>query len=541
MAEQYVLINEIINDHAERMLNLKKYYPFFVLCDNTFSQYKEGRYKNLDMGYITLAVLRFFIDENSFNERPVEYADYEKFMIELLKRDFHIDENTRENDFGGRIPIDVNSIDPVRDIDPAGGATSDNEIKELCQYIFSKITNEGRAFSFSFFDPGSGRTKSVRVRLIESSISNGKVIYNITADGIEFYLDTKEVKDESRINTGQLLLEKLIKTENFRGGIDVVKRINSEVERLKKKREDVIKLMASDIKAGSAACDEFMSSTTRWFKEERESFDRNKNLADKAVMRIREEGGGSGSRRFSEINDLMTELKKAISNHSELIEKTAELSKLSEDMISRAKLRKLRPVFDYEDVLSRIVRSGRASDMEYIIKPFLQPKKDKYFSPVLVDNMLRATNDDGLKGEKVDQSVAELDFRYDDEKLDSLIGHNFGMIFTELLERLEKWNKLSLKEFLAILAVKFGDEIYDNRDLYSFLVHLAEKESYVVKDTLEKQLTVLEKMVVENMTDDIKEKYKDISFNIEYDGEEIILRGEDETARTVTNMIFVRQ
>ena len=114
------------------------------------------------------------------------------------------------------------------------------------------------------------------------------------------------------------------------------------------------------------------------------------------------------------------------------------------------------------------------------------------------------------------------------------------MIFTELLERLEKWNKLSLKEFLAILAVKFGDEIYDNRDLYSFLVHLAEKESYVMKDTLEKQLTVLEKMVVENLTDDIRERYKDISFNIEYDGEEITLRGEDETARTVTNMIFIR-
>ena len=526
MAEQYVLINEIINDHAERMLNLKKYYPFFVLCDNTFSQYKEGRYRNLDMGYITLAVLRFFIDENSFNERPVEYSDYEKFMTELLKRDFKIEEEFR--------PTDVNSIDPVKGLD------TESEIKDLCAYIFAKITNEGRAFSFSFFDPGSGKQRSVRVRFIESSISDGKVIYNITADGIEFYLDTKEVKDESRINTGQLLLEKLIKTENFRGGIDVVKRINSEVERLKKKREAVIKLMASDIKNGSAACDEFMASTTRWFKEERESFERNKNLADKAVMRIREEGGGSGGRRFSEINELMTELKKAISNHSELIEKTAELSKLSEDMISRAKLRKLRPVFDYEDVLARIVRSGRASDMEYIIKPFLQPKKDKIFSPILVDNMLRATGDDGLKGEKVDQSAAELDFKYDDEKLDSLIGHNFGMLFSELLERLEKWNKLSLKEYLAILAVKFGDEIYDNRDLYSFLVHLAEKESYVMKDIYEKQLTVLEKMIVENMPEDIREKYRGVSFKIEFDGEEIVLHGEEEADRTVTNMFFIR-
>ena len=130
MAEQHVLINEIINDHTERMLNLKKYYPFFVLCDSSFSQYKEGRYKNLDMGYITLAVLRFFIDENSFNERPVEYSDYEKFMTELLKRDFKIEEEIR--------PTDVNSLDPVKGLD------TEAEIKDLCAYIFSKITNEGR-------------------------------------------------------------------------------------------------------------------------------------------------------------------------------------------------------------------------------------------------------------------------------------------------------------------------------------------------------------------------------------------------------------
>ena len=540
MAEQHVLINEIINDHTERMLNLKKYYPFFVLCDNSFSQYKEGRYKNLDMGYITLAVLRFFIDENSFNERPVEYSDYEKFMTELLKRDFKIEEEIR--------PTDVNSLDPVKGLD------TEAEIKDLCTYIFSKIPNEGRAFSFSFFDPSAQKTMSARVRLIDSSISDGKVIYNITADGIEFYLDTKEVRDESRINTGQLLLEKLIKTENFRGGIDVVKRINNEVERLKKRREEVIKLMASDIKAGSEACDEFMNSTIRWFKEERESFEKNKNLADKAVMRLRSEGKGNESRRFTEVSTLMTELKKAISNHSELIEKTAELSKLSEEMISRAKLRKLRPVFDYEDVLMRIVRSGRAEDMGLIIKPFLMPKKHKSFSPDLVDNMLKAGNDDALKGEKVEQAAAELSFKYDDEKLDIMIAHNFGMLFTELLERLRKWDRLTLKEFLAILVIKFGEKIYENRDLFAFLVHLAEKENYVMKDIFEKQHTVLEKMVVGSFTEEQIEKYKDVAFDIEYDSEMILIGEENSHAdtdsakymdsdegRVVTNMTFIRR
>ena len=55
------MIGEIITEHRERMLNLKKYYPFFqALLILQFSQFKEGRYEALDMGYIVMAVLRFF-------------------------------------------------------------------------------------------------------------------------------------------------------------------------------------------------------------------------------------------------------------------------------------------------------------------------------------------------------------------------------------------------------------------------------------------------------------------------------------------------
>lgn len=50
---------DIVADHRERMLNLKKYYPFFKLTENNFSQFKDGMYENLDMGYILMAILRF--------------------------------------------------------------------------------------------------------------------------------------------------------------------------------------------------------------------------------------------------------------------------------------------------------------------------------------------------------------------------------------------------------------------------------------------------------------------------------------------------
>ena len=196
MAKQYVMINDIIEEHNARMYNLRKYYPFFVLSETAFTQYRDGRYNSLDMGYITMAVLRFFIEENNFNERDITYPQCEAFIKELLIRDFDIE-------------------------------IEDEDMADLILYIFDKIRNDGKAFEFTFYDPGKKQKKTGRVRLIDSRITDGKVLYYITADGIEFYLDTKEIKDESKINVEQVLLEKMITGENFKGGIEVVKRINS--------------------------------------------------------------------------------------------------------------------------------------------------------------------------------------------------------------------------------------------------------------------------------------------------------------------------
>ena len=179
MAENYIMINDIMEEHHARMQNLRKYYPFFVLNETTFTQYKDGKYSDLDMGYITMASLRFLINENQFNEQTVTYEQYEAFLLELLHRDFHLQESPEEE-------------------------------SELAGYIFDKLKNDGRPFEFHFFDPEDKKRKTARVKLIESEIEDQVVRYHITAEGIEFYLDTKEVKDESKISVQQLLLEKMI-------------------------------------------------------------------------------------------------------------------------------------------------------------------------------------------------------------------------------------------------------------------------------------------------------------------------------------------
>ena len=117
MASEFTLIDDIIKNHNERMLNLRKFYPFFMLSDNTFAQYKDGRFRFIDMGYMALAILRFFINENSFNDKPVTYSEYSEFCLKTIKRDF----------------------------DPEGEWSdySRDELNELVRYIFEKLRNNG--------------------------------------------------------------------------------------------------------------------------------------------------------------------------------------------------------------------------------------------------------------------------------------------------------------------------------------------------------------------------------------------------------------
>ncbi len=507
MAEKYIMIHDIMSEHKDRMLNLKKYYPFFVLCDTTFSQYKDGKYTDLDMGYITMATLRFFINENNFHESEITYEQYEEFLLELLRREFHLEEEPGEE-------------------------------KELAGYIFDKIKNDGRAFTFSYFDPEEKKKKIARVKLIDSRIADGVVLYHVTTDGIEFYLDTKEIKEESNISVQQLLLEKMIRSENFAGGIEVVKRINNEVGRLALQKKEVLDLLSYDVFSGVKASEEYMETVAKWFDDEAKLFEKNRALIDKAFAKANAEN----ALILSEIHKLDTELKKTIIKHGELIKETIELQNIADEMIARAKLRKLRPVFNFRDVLKKIMDNNRPEQIGMLISPLLMPKLDKSFSVESIDRLLESRMDNQDYGEKVEKKQVDTDYVFEDEIEEARITGNFGRLFEELLEQLWKHGRTTLSELMAIYEIKFGKEIYKNGDIYSFLVHLAQKDKYELKKMQKKQDTFLEGLVMDALSTEKKDRYGDMVFSVSFETEHILRFGEGkEEAFTITDMHFETQ
>lgn len=538
MAKQYVMIHDIIEEQNARMQNLKKYYPFFVLSETALTQYKDGKYNGLDMGYITMAVLRFFIEENNFNEREISYPQCEEFIKKLLVRDFDV-------------------------------AIDEDDMADLVLYIFDKIRNDGKAFEFAFYDPGKKQKKIGRVRLIDSHIVDGKVLYFITSDGIEFYLDTKEIKDESKINVEQLLLEKMITGENFKGGIEVVKRINSEVNRLVREKDAIVDMLSYDVFAGAKAYETYMETVGKWFAEEQKLFAKNKALVDKAVAKANFENLTNGSARMDEISELELELKKTILKHGSLINSTIELQNISDNMIQKAKLKRLRPVFDFEQELQKMIKEERPDKMALILAPLFLPAINKSFSMTSIDNILTLRTEDEAKTVTAKKENVDSGFRYEDELQEEQSGRNYGKLFYELMEVLSRWKKISLKEFNGFLEIRFGKEIYQNADYYAFLTHLAQKQEYDISRMLKKQDTMLEKLVVDSIfgyqksaaeksaeldaekdgvsgmpdiySDDAYapdisfQPFQDMKFTLTFDSREEIPVGEDQY---VTNIIF---
>lgn len=488
MPQQYQYRNDIIEDHESRMQNLKRYYPFFKLQESTFASYKEGRFSHLHMGYITMASLRFFIDENNFMERDVSFAQYAEFLTDILERDFQCE-----------LPYEEN--------------------KELVIFIFDKLKNEGSPFYFNYFDPIEGKHKSCRVKYIESKIVDDKVLYNITVDGIEFYLDTKEMKDESKINIQQLLLSKMIETRNFRGGIEVVRRINNQVNQLKHKKKEVMNLMSHDIFQGVKANEEFMETAARWFEEEQNLFQKNKTLIDRALKRAQEDMSHDMDKEkllkyMEDIHILEIELKKSIGKHGDLIRESIALQRDTDAMIHKAKLKRLRSTFDFKDSLQKLKEKDDAASLAYLIMPLLDVKVNKTFPMTSIDNLLTYRPEHMTGGEKIDEHMVPETYTYKDELEEERIEGNFEYMILELFDQLKKRGHITLEELNLCFEQRFGKNIFKNGDYYSFLVHMCQKKEYHLKEMMEETDTFFEGIVAKAFRDDSFLDYEDMGFSI---------------------------
>lgn len=491
-----------------RMLHIRKYYPFFKIMETSFTQYKEGKYADLDMGYISLAILRFFMEENHFRNQEVTYGQYEAFIKELLRRDFGLQLELEEE-------------------------------RELTGFIFDKIKNDGRPFLFPYYDPVAHKKMVMRIKLIDSRLEGQTIYYSITAEAIEFYLDTKEFRDESAITVEQLLLEKMIRSRNFKGGAEVVRRINSEVFRLMAKKNEVLGILSFNVFEGMKAFEAFMENGTKWFEEEQRLFEKNSSLIRFALEKAQadERRGEYQSQYYKAMEEIFTlenELKKAIVRHGELLSACTQLQKKADELVSRSKIQALRPSFDFTKVLHSLMEQERADKLEYFVKPLLKLRINKTFSLRMLDEMLTYRPEKEEAPEKTALQQEESYF-YEDEAEEQRIVHNFQIFMKILLDRLMEEKSITLKQLYEGEQGQ-KDFLWNQGDFYTFLVHLCQKKYYDMEQVMRDPDTFLEEELCGFLKEEGHEVYQNLKLSLSMLPQEE-LSGENEDI-FITNVIF---
>lgn len=468
MDKEFGFLDEIADEHDDRMQNLKKYYPFFKIRDQSLQQYKDGIYNNIDMGYLLMAILRLFIEENNFNDTGVTYHKFSDFVTELLKRDYNLYLNEADN-------------------------------KELVGYIFDKIKNDGKPFYYDYYDPKEKKNKSSRIKLIESKIVDREIYYYITSEAIEFYLDTKEIKDESRISIQQVLLTMMIESKNFKGGIEVVRRINNEVSKLMYRKNEILSILSYNVFEGMKAYEDFFNRGMRWFDEEQRLFEKNKQLIEMAFEKL-EGYGQDDSEREEYIKDseyiytLDVELKKAISKHSELLKSCTDLKVKSDEIIKQATLNKLKMAFDFKAAFEKAQAKDDVELLSYLVDPLLKIKLKKTFNLRNIDALLTYKSVEEEEGEEI-QYQDETAYTTIDEIEDERISHNFLAIMDQFLKYLKDNSRFTLREFNRYLCDRLGGDILKNGDYYSFVIHLSQKSEYDMSKLPEGEDTMFDKII----------------------------------------------
>jgi hypothetical protein len=506
---EFDYIDEIIGEHSERMQNLKKYYPFFKIREISLDLFKDGIYNFIDMGYIVIGALRLFIEENNFNDRGVSFEQFSRFTTEILKRDYNLYLDEKEN-------------------------------MQLVNYIFDKIINDGKPFSYNYFDPMEKKLMSSRIKLIESKIVDNNIRYYITSGAIEFYLDTKEIKDESKISIQQILLSKMIQSKNFKGGIEIVRRINNEVSKLMQRKNEILNILSYNVFEGIKASEELFNSSMKWFDEEQGLFDKNKRLIEIALVRIEENVVHESSEDFLKnrkyIYDLETEIKRAVSKHSELLNSSTDLKIKSDEIIKKVTLNKLKMSFDFKAIFDKTLLLDNVELLSYLMNPLLKIKFLKTFNLKNTDELLtyRPNNEEEVEEVTLDK---EVEYTSLDDIEDERIAQNFMIFMNLLMKLLLEKSEFTLRDFNKYLASALKGDILKNGDYYSFILHIAQKTYYDMSKLHEDEKTIFDKIIINILTPENNSEFTGLKFNVIPIAEDVI---EISSLFRITNIKFER-
>lgn len=441
------VFNQIIEETPERERHMAKLYPYFLIKQSL----KLGKYKDLPAGTIIFSILSYVLTEGKLKDRGISYNSLQRYLDRL-----------------------VYSLTDIK--------FTEEELKEFTEYIFLKLTNDGKKFTYEYFNPSTKSYDKSVVQYISVSLdkeTGTEYMFYITSDGIEFLLGTKEVEEEHKISIYLLLLQKMMKNNNLEDVLRTIVNLNAEIKKQVERKQELLEKLIYSPEDKFDEYIEFKSKAISILQDEEGMFKNTKkqvNIYQDEILKNISKKDISGEEKqklLTTLKKVNIELDKCISNHSVLMKETVKLINEIPSIQQARLMRMFKDTFTFEEKYNSIMRMNDTSLLKYLVEPLFKPYIRKQFSISKIDDMFSYRERKLKEEEREVNSEVEVGEVYTlDNEVGDRIEDNYTFYMRALLTLLSERKTITLRIFLEYLIENYGERTIRNKDLISFIYQL---------------------------------------------------------------------
>lgn len=439
------IIKDVINEIDDREENIKIYYPYFIISKKLKAE-SESESLGIDLTGVFISLLSFLLYVGKLNGKKIEYQDIYNYIGYFIK-------NIYQKEF------------------------EKDKLKEIVNTILDIAQNNGNNFIFTYYSPKEKEEKEKYLKYIEIKLGeNKKLNYYITAQGVDFYLKTKEFPDATQITINLLLFRKQIEKGSFNYAYDTVRRLNIEVKRKIEQKDFVLESLMYGGKEGIKEYTRYHKTIEEQFNEEEELFGEVSLLVSNIFNEyISKEGtknlGEKENKTLEIIRNIEKELNKAVSAHAKLLQEAIDMTKKHDEIINMRVKSAFSEKFKFEQEFENVIsKTQNPEKLLYFISPFLLPKTIKNFNP------MKSIENQRLNKPEVEEIIKEKEEIKEIETIDKItqkrVINNFKFYFQNLLMLLKNKNSITLKAFAQFIKQNYGEKNLYNGDFIAFSIYL---------------------------------------------------------------------
>ena len=449
-------IERLIGETPIRMTNLKKYFPYFeILRLNTTSI----KYNEFDIGSIVLGILGYLLQEVEIRRKTITFTE----ICDFLNSYTHLMYNK---------------------------VWDEESLKEFANYILNKLQNNGSPFSYEIYNFKKQKIDQQFIRYISYTYNyeQQKNHYAITSEGIDFYLQTKEFGDESKVTIHLLLLQKMINDNDYDSALTQIINVNTEVRKLIIRKKDVVDALLNNGIKAYYLLEEYKNSVSTRFDEEKMMFDSTKITVDNVYEEhIRNIDTDSMSQKEREVviilNRIKEELKNTIEIHTILISETLGLNEQTDRILAEKRASAFKEKFNFQIFLQGVSVKDNIELLKNVIDPLLSPKIEKIFAEDKVEER-ELCEEKTIKQESNYAVNSDIGVKY--ETLDNMVEErllsNYKVFFSHLFYYLTEVDDFTTKEFIGYIKNNHNARTVKNPDFHTFLSQLYSSVDGDIKD-----------------------------------------------------------